>query len=309
MVAELTSPLPEGAVARLWVKAAPRTGETDLVNFHGRFVWYELMTTDIEAAKAFYTNVVGWGTLDASMPGMAYTLFTVGEASVSGLMILPEDAKKMGAKPRWIGFVGVTDVDATANRIKQLGGTVQVPPTDIPGISRFSVVADPQMATLALVKWLRSRQELPAALDAPGQVGWHELFAADWEKAFAFYGELFGWQKAGADVSAMGTYQLFGAGGQTIGGMFTKRPTQPVPFWLYYFNIDDIDAAAKRVKAGGGQILNGPIEVSDGNCVVQCTDPQDAMFALVGKRTRNPIGYFERTSRDPSDPRRRRWSW
>ena len=193
-----------------------------MVEFHGRFVWYELMTTDMEAAKAFYAKVMGWGAQDASTPGMAYTLFTVGEASVSGLMDLPEDARKMGAEPRWIGYVGVDDVDAAADRIKRLGGAVHVPPTDIPDISRFSVVADPQMATLALFKWLRPGAEQPAELGKPGRVGWHELLAADWEKAFAFYGELFGWQKADADIGPMGTYQLFSAGGQTIGGMFTK---------------------------------------------------------------------------------------
>jgi predicted enzyme related to lactoylglutathione lyase len=280
-----------------------------VVDSHGQFVWYELMTTDVNAAKAFYANVVGWDARDASTPGGAYILFTVGEAVVSGLMNLPADARTMGAKPRWIGYVSVSDVDATINRIKQLGGTVQFPPTDIPGTSRFSMVTDPQMATFALIKWLRLRQELPAAQDSPGRVGWHELIAADGETAFAFYSELFAWQKAQTDVDAMGAYQQFSAGGQTIGGMFTKTPTQPVPFWLYYFNVDDIDAAAQRVKAGGGRILNGPFEVPDGSWVVQCADPQDAIFALVGKRNRNPIGYFERTSRDPSDLRRRRWSW
>jgi predicted enzyme related to lactoylglutathione lyase len=268
-----------------------------MVNSHGRFVWYELMTTDMEAAKAFYANVVGWGTRDASMPGRAYTLFTAGEASVSGLMVLPEDArKKMGAKPTWIGYVGVNDVDATADRIKRLGGTVHVPPQEIPNISRFSVVADPQMATLALFKWLKPGQVEPAELSAPGRVGWHELLAADWEQALAFYGELFGWQKADADTGEMGTYALFSAGGQTIGGMFTKPAMVPVPFWLYYFNIGDIDAAAKRVKAGRGQILNGPIAVPGGNWIVQCTDPQGAMFALVGKRSHDGIGFFERVA-------------
>ncbi len=275
-----------------------------MVNSHGRFVWYELMTTDMEAAKVFYAKVVGWGTRDASMPGMAYTLFTAGEASVSGLMDLPEDARKMGAKPSWIGYVGVNDVDAAADRIKHLGGAVYVPPKDIPNISRFSVVADPQRATLALFKWLKPRQDQPPELGTPGRVGWHELLAADWEQALAFYGELFGWQKADAEIGAMGTYQLFSAGGQTIGGMFTKPPMVPVSFWLYYFNIGDIDAAAKRVKAGSGQILNGPIEVPGGNWIVQCTDPQGAMFALVGRRSYNGIGFFERVApRDPSGAR------
>jgi uncharacterized protein len=266
---------------------------------HGRFVWYELMTTDVEAAKAFYANVVGWGTQDASMPGMAYTLFTAGGASVSGLMDLPEDARRLGFKPGWLGYVGVDDVDATVDRIKQLGGGLHVPPKEIPNMSRFSVALDPQMATIALFKWLQGGQEQPAELDAPGRVGWHELLAADWEKAFAFYRELFGWQKAETDTGAVGTYQLFSAAGQTIGGMLTKPSTVPVPFWLYYFNVGDIDVAIKRVKAGSGEILNGPIEVPGGKWIAQCTDPQGAIFALVGKRSHNGIGYFERVaSRD-----------
>jgi len=281
-----------------------------MADSHGRFVWYELMTTDTEAAKAFYTNVVGWGTQDVSTPGMPYILFTVKGSSVGGLMRLPEDAKKIGERSSWIGYVGVTDVDATADRIKRLGGTVHVPPRNILDISRFSVVADPQLATLALVQWLKPRREQPAELSAPGRIRWHELFAADWEKAFAFYGELFGWQKANSDSDAMGAYQLFSAGGQTIGGMFTKPPTVLVPFWLFYFNVGNIDAAVKRVKAGGGQVLEDPLEVSGGGWIVQCTDPQGAMFALVGTRDRKPIGYFERAaSGNPSDPRNRRWSW
>jgi uncharacterized protein len=286
---------------------ASSTGETDMVNSHGRFVWYALMTTDIEAAKAFYTKVVGWGTQDASTPGIAYTLFTAGKASVSGLMDLPEDARKMGATPRWIGYVGVNDVDAAADRIKRLGGVVHVPPTDVPNVSRFSLVADPQTATLALFKWLKPGQQQPAELGKPGRVGWHELLAADWEQAFAFYGELFGWQKADTDIGPIGTYQLFSVGGQTIGGMFTKPPMVPVPFWLYYFNIGDIDAAAERVRAGGGQILEGPVEVPSGSWIARCTDPQGAIFALEGRRSHDAIGYFERVvSRDPSDARGRR---
>jgi predicted enzyme related to lactoylglutathione lyase len=263
------------------------------------------MTTDMEAAKAFYADVVGWGTQDASMPGMPYTLFTAGTASVSGVMDLPEEARKLGMRPGWLGYVGVNDVDAAADRIKRLGGALYVPPTDVPNISRISVAVDPQMAMIALLKWLTPGQGQPVALSTPGRVGWHELLAADWEKAFAFYAELFDWQKAGADAGAVGTYQLFSAGGETIGGMFTKPPMEPVPFWLYYFNIGDIDAAAKRVQAGGGQVLSGPVEVpGGGSWIVQCTDPQGAIFALAGKRSHNGIGYFERAaSRDPSDVR------
>jgi predicted enzyme related to lactoylglutathione lyase len=277
-----------------------------MANSHGRFVWYGLMTTDVAAAKAFYTKVVGWGAQDASTPGMPYILFTVGMESVCGLMELPEDERTAGALPMWIGYVGVNDVDAATDRIKQLGGTVYVPPTDVANISRFSVFADPQKATLALFKWLQPGQQQVADSDRLGHVGWHELLAADGKKAFAFYGELFGWQKAEADIGALDTYQLFSVGGQTIGGMITKPAMVQVPFWLYYFNIGDIDAAAERVKSGGGTILEGPVEVASGSWIVRCTDPQGAMFALEGKRNPNTVGYFKR---DPSDQRGRRWSW
>jgi uncharacterized protein len=256
-----------------------------VVDFYGHFVWYELITTDTEAAKIFYANVVGWDIGEVSMPGTAYTLFSFEETSVGGLLNLPKDARNKGAKPHWIGYVGVDDVDATNDRIKQLGGYVHVSPTNIPNVGRFSIVADPQMATLALLETLQPSQDRHVDSDTLGHVGWKELLAADLEKALAFYGELFGWQKAQANTGTLGTYQRFSAGGQTIGGMVTKPRKVPVPCWLYYFNVGDVDTAVKRVKGGGGQILTGPVEVPDGSWIVHCTDPQGALFALVGKRS------------------------
>jgi predicted enzyme related to lactoylglutathione lyase len=264
---------------------------------HGSFAWYELMTTDMESAKAFYAAVVGWDAQDVSMPGATYILFTAGGALISGLTQLSEDARKMGLRPSWVGYVAVDDVDASAERIKQLGGALHLPPTEIPNISRISIAADPQMATIALLKWLDGGQARPAEFDAPGRVSWHELVAADWEAAFAFYRELFGWQKAQADTGLAGTYQLFSAAGQTIGGMFTKSVVEPAPFWLYYFNVGDIDAAIRRVTAGGGTLLNGPIEVPSKRWIARCADPQGAVFALAGKRAHDGIGYFERVER------------
>lgn len=274
-----------------------------MAHLHGRFAWYELATTDMESAKAFYGDVLGWGTQDVPASGPAYTLFTAAGAAVSGLMELPKEATASGLRPSWLGYVCVDDVNAAANRIEELGGAVHVPPTEIPNVSRFSIAVDPQMATIALLKWLNGDQQQPAELDAPGRVGWHELLAADWEQAFAFYRELFGWQKAQTDTGAVGTYQLFSAAGETIGGMYTKPAMEPVPFWLYYFNVGDIDVAMKRVKAGGGTILTGPIEVPGRRWIARCTDPQAAIFALMGKRSHNGIGYFERLPRNPSSAR------
>jgi uncharacterized protein len=261
-----------------------------MVDHHGRFAWYELITTDMAGAGAFYTEVVGWNARDASTSDLAYTLFNAGNTSVSGLMELPEDARKMGATPRWMGYVSVNDVDVAADRIKRLGGAVYVPPTNS-NIGRISVVADPQTATFGLLKGLKAGQRRPADLGKPGRVGWHELLAADWEKAFAFYGELFGWQKAGADIDPIDTYQLFSASEQTIGGMFTKRPEDPLPFWLFYFNIGDIDAAAERVKNGGGQVFKGPLELPGGGWIARCRDPQGAAFALQGSRSQDGFGW------------------
>jgi uncharacterized protein len=262
---------------------------------HGRFVWYELTTTDMAAAKAFYCSVVGWGAKDASMPGLPYTVFTAGATSASGMMELPKDAKDAGERPMWIGYVCVDDVDAAADRLQRLGGTVHVPPQDVLQVSRFSVVSDPQMATFALFKWQNPDQEQPTDPSGQGRVGWNELLATDWEKAWDFYSELFGWQKAKMNISPVGPYQQFSAGGPPIGGMMTKPPTVPVSCWLYYFNVGDIDGAVQRVRAGGGQVLGGPAEVPDGTWIAQCADPQGAMFALAGRRG---VGYFRR-----ADPR------
>jgi uncharacterized protein len=260
-----------------------------MVDHHGRFVWYELLTTDMTAAKRFYANVVGWGAQDASTPDLTYSLFSAGTAPVSGLMNLPEEARKMGATPRWVGYVGVNDADAAADRVKRLGGTVYVPPTNT-NIGRIAVVADPQTATLALVQGLKLGRRQPAEPGTPGHVGWQELLAADREKVFAFYGALFGWQEADAEIGPADTYRMFSCGGQVIGGMATKPAVMPDPFWVYYFNIGDIDAAVERVKAGGGQIFMGPLESPEGGWIVRCADPQGAVFALEGQRNRDGIG-------------------
>ena len=259
-----------------------------MVEYAGRFVWYELITTDMATAKAFYADVLGWSAQDASTPDLAYTLLISEGTPVGGLMDLPEEARKLGATPRWMGYVGVDDVDATADRLKRLGGAVYVPPTNS-NIGRISVVADPQTATLGLVEGLKPSCP-PAELDEFGRASWHELLAADGEKAFAFYRELLGWQKGeDVEIGAADTYRLFSAGGQMMGGMRTKNSMEPIPFWLYYFNIGDIDTAMERVKAWGGQILEGPHKLLDGRWIVRCTDAQGAAFALQGTRSEDAI--------------------
>lgn len=275
-------------------------GETAVRRSHGRFLWYELMTTDPKAAKAFYAEVVGWGVRETA-PSMAYSLFVAGEQPIGGVADLSMEARAVGIEPHWIGYVGVDDVDAAAASIARLGGAIHVPPTDVPNISRFSLVADPQSAGFGLFKWRDPNHPPPPGPDITGGVGWHELFAADCEKGLAFYRELFGWQKTGADVDAKETYQLFSAGEQMLGGMFTKPEMVPRPFWLFYFTTVDVDAAAQRVRAAGGQVLEGPVVFTGGSMrVVRCLDPQGAMFALTGTPSKKTTGYFKASpSGDP----------
>jgi uncharacterized protein len=253
---------------------------------HGRFAWYELLTTDMAAAKHFYGRVVGWETKNGAA-AFPYAVFSAGMTEIGGLMELPADARRMGATPRWVGYVAVDDIDGVVDRLKHLGGSVFVPPTDS-NIGRVSIVADPQAATFGLVGGLKLGA-VSEGSEKPGQVGWHELLAADGKKAFAFYSELFGWQPAARENDLLESYQLIAAGDRTIGGMFTKLPRAPVPFWLYYVEVEDIAAAVAHVRQGGGRVVQGPMELLGGSWIARCIDPQGAMFSLQGKTSRTDI--------------------
>jgi predicted enzyme related to lactoylglutathione lyase len=119
---------------------------------HGAFSWCELMTTDVDAAKKFYTELLGWETEDMSTEGMAYTVIKAGGEGVGGIMTIPPQAQ--GAPPHWGAYVTVNDVDATAKKAGELGGQIFVAPTDIPDVGRFAVIQDPQGATLAIITYV-----------------------------------------------------------------------------------------------------------------------------------------------------------
>jgi uncharacterized protein len=252
---------------------------------HGQFFWYDVMTTDTGAAAKFYGEVVGWGVQDASAEGKEYSIFTVNGQGVAGLMPIPEDAAKHGAGPAWMGYVAVDDVDAAAEKLKREGGSVHKGPVTIPGIIRFAVVSDSQGAGFMIARGLSGEVPQLPPLGTPGTIGWRELYAGDGPSVFSFYENTFGWSKAEAhDMGPMGVYQLFATGAEPVGGIMTKPPAIPRPYWGYYFNVTAIDAAADRVKSAGGQVINGPHEVPGPMYVVQCTDPQGAFFALVAPK-------------------------
>jgi predicted enzyme related to lactoylglutathione lyase len=254
-------------------------------NSHGKFVWYDVMTTDTDAAQSFYHKVIGWDATDSGMPDRSYTLLSMSSTMVGGLMPIPDDARKAGVRPAWMGYIGVEDVDAYAKRVKAAGGAIHREPEDIPGVGRFAVAGDPHGAGFMLFKGDSDQAPAPAPAGTPGHVGWRELHAGDGKSAFAFYSGLFGWTKAEAmDMGAMGVYQIFAIDGVPSGGMMTKTPQMPAAMWVYYFNVEAIDPAMKRVKDAGGQVAFGPQEVPGGSWILQCIDPQGALFALVGPK-------------------------
>jgi uncharacterized protein len=257
--------------------------EEDMGDMHGKFVWIELMTSDPKRAEAFYSKVVGWSAKDSGQPGMSYTLLSMGDTMIGGLMEIPAEAKAMGAGPIWLGYIAVNDVDAYAAKIKAAGGRIFKEPADVPGMLRFAVVADSYMATFMIMKTFGDPPAggMPAP-GSPGTVGWRELHAGALDGAWTFYSGLFGWKKLDAmDMGPMGTYQLFKIDDQQQGGMMTKTPQTPAPFWLYYFNVPKLDSCIDAINANGGQIANGPMQVQGGQWIVQAIDPQGAMFALV----------------------------
>jgi uncharacterized protein len=251
----------------------------------GRFVWYDLMTTDKNAAKKFYPSITGWGTQPFGNDG-AYEMWTTGGNPIGGVMNINEEQKKRGVPPHWLDYVSVSSVDDTTAKAQKLGAAALVPPTDIPDVGRFAVIKDPQGAVFGIYS---SNNPQGSADFSPevGQFSWHELMTDDSNAAFDFYRELFGWDKTGEfDMGAMGIYQMYGLNGQMYGGMFTKSPDMKMPpVWVSYVRVKDVNAAVDAIKKGGGQVINGPMEVPGGDWIAQATDPQGAFFAVHEKKS------------------------
>jgi len=254
-----------------------------MANKHGEFIWYELITRDIAGARTFYEEVVGWTIGAASeMPGMDYRMIEAPDATVGGAMQISADMAAQGARAGWIGYVGVEDVDASVDAIKAMGGAIHMGPSDIPGVGRLAMAADPRGALFYV---MRGAVEGTSTAFAPGKVGhavWNELTTPDPDGAHAFYGKLFGWTNPDSmPMGEMGDYRFLNLGDLRLGAtMYGAGPA----FWQPYFSVASIDAAMEAVKRGGGTIDSGPHEVPGGDHIIVGTDPQGARFALAGPR-------------------------
>jgi len=249
---------------------------------NGRIIWHDCMTPDSDKAIAFYTKLMGWTITTWDGAGAPYHQWTNNGRTLGGSMPMPEEAVKAGAPAHWMMYVFVEDIEQSFALATSLGAASCVPVTEIPTVGRFAVLNDPQGALFAM---FQPRGEEPRP-DGPAELGefsWHELATTDHAAALAFYGRLFGWEAREAhDMGPMGIYQLWGRPGipYPMGGMFNRPPEIPANHWLAYLRVKDIETSANAVKALGGQILNGPMDVPGGDRVAQCADPLGAMFAL-----------------------------
>ena len=250
----------------------------------GRHVWSELMTTDTGAAEAFYNKVVGWTAEPMPSSGMAYTRFKrSGDAGVAGLMERPAG---MNMPPFWSMYIAVPKFEEAVAQIKRLGGSELSGVIDVPTVGRMQMLKDPQGAAFYIIQ-PEPRDSQPDRDPEVGEASWIELMTTDQPAAMTFYQQLFGWQPTEAmDMGDMGKYQMFNRGPRMIGGMMNKpkEMAQAPPHWAIYFRVPDINAAAERVKANGGTILNGPMEVPGGDWILNAMDPQGAAFALHAKK-------------------------
>ena len=249
----------------------------------GRPVWYELLTTDMKAAENFYAKVVGWTVQPFAGAGQPYEMWArPGDVTIGGVMKIPEG---MNFPPHWEMYVAVPKIEDAIAKIERLGGTSLGPLIEVPDVGRMRTMTDPQGAVFAIIEPAptENRPEAPPEI---GDASWRELYSSDAPAAMKFYAEIFGWKPTRSmDMGPMGQYQIFGRAWD-IGGMMNKpkEMAQMPSAWNIYFRVADADAAAERVKANGGQVLNGPMDVPDGDRVVNCMDPQGAAFGMHAKK-------------------------
>lgn len=246
---------------------------------HGLPCWYELATNNVDTAKAFYSAVLGWTWADSGMPGMAYLLAKADGAMVAGLF-----SADPGIPLAWTQYVAVDDADALVAQAKALGATVVVPPTDIPNTGRFAVLIDPQGASFAILQPLPDGTGGAFDQSKPGHGNWHDLACPDASEALACYGALFGWTEARAmPMGPSMTYHVIARGDLQFGGIIAEAGQQGPAKWTVYFGTRSIHTAVDLVKSAGGHVQRDPAEVPGGALIIHCTDPNGAVFALVGR--------------------------
>jgi predicted enzyme related to lactoylglutathione lyase len=269
-------------------EAVATAAANDRGSGRGSFIWYELMTTEPDGAKAFYDAVVGWNVETQSQFPNGYRMIGRSDGGFAGgLLPLTDEMQQHGALPMWLGYINVEDTDATVTSIEQAGGKALMPAFDIPDVGRVAMVTDPQGAPFYIMKPTPPANDPNAQSDlfSPTEqqrVGWNELNTSDPAAARRFYTGQFGWDdKNFMDMGEMGEYRFLDHDGTRIGALCGVMPGGQ-PKWRYYFRVPSIGAAKATAEQHGGTIHMGPHQVPTGDFIVIGSDPQGAEFALVG---------------------------
>jgi hypothetical protein len=254
----------------------------------GAFIWYELMTSDPEGSKAFYDAVVGWNVGEGAAEYNGYRMINRSDGGFAGgVLPLTDEMQQHGARPTWLGYICVPDVDQAVSSIESAGGKALMPAFDIPNVGRIAMVSDPQGAPFYVMKPIppagrENEQSDVFSPDAVQRVSWNELSTTDPVAARKFYTGQFGWSADEfMDMGEMGEYRFLERNGTRIGALCGVMPGQH-PKWRYYFRVPSILAAKATVEQRSGAIHMGPHQVPTGDWILIGSDPQGAEFALVG---------------------------
>lgn len=243
--------------------------------------WFELSTTDPDAAARFYGQLFGWTDDPQPMPeGPAYHMQRIeGDAVAAISPQMPGEAER-GLPPHWNVYITVEDLDATTGKVEGAGGSVLMPPMDVMDVGRMAVISDPTGGIVCL--WEAKAHIGAERVGEPGTNAWAELATTDPERAAAFFGEV---MRVETETNPMGEgsdpYTVVKAGGQEVAGIMKLPPEMEgmPPMWSAYFGVEDVDAAVERAQALGGQVAVPPMDIPQGRFAV-LLDQQQAAFGV-----------------------------
>jgi len=265
-----------------------------MANPAGSFIWYELMTSDANAAARFYGAVVGWqiaGQADPLAGGMDYRLIARDDGgSAGGVLQFAPDMLANGAHPAWVAYIHVTNVDLAVQAITADGGQVLMPKMTLP-VGEIAMVTDPTGAPFYVMTPVPPPGKPEAvsdvfSVDRPQHIRWNELRSPDLARAQAFYARHFGFQfnESMPMGPQFGDYQFIDHGGLRLGGMMRLPDAEGPGGWTFYFGVRSALAAKRAVEAHGGAVVMDLHQVPGGDWVVIATDPQGARFGIVGPK-------------------------
>lgn len=249
-----------------------------MANASGMPSWIDLTTTDLDAARGFYSQLFGWTAQVAPEPeARGYTLFLKDGQQVAGAA----PVMAPGWPPSWTMSVATDDAMAVAARVEVGGGKVLVPPTDVLDLGRLAVFVDPSGAAFAA--WQARGHQGGEPSGEPDSYTWSELITRDPDGAKDFYGHVFGW--TGTDrQSGPVTYTTFKLNGVPAAGLMPMVgemwPSDLPSHWMNYVAVADTDATAAKARQLGGSVSVEPTDIDPGRFAV-INDPQGAVLSVI----------------------------